>query len=187
MIITCASCLTKFNLDNSRVPAKGAKVRCSRCKHLFYIVPPTESKEEIVENFESFGKTHEEWMGPSLKETEISPPQKVEKKGMALEEKEEETFPFYEKPPVGRAAQAVPVESLEEKRAKVKTPKPKGIARRERRGPSRIFALFVVLILLVFGLFYFWTEMGSGSILSPYLEYLEYLIKKIIDLWNQIF
>ena len=68
MIVTCASCLTKFNLDNSRIPSKGTRVRCSRCRHVFYIVPPPETKEEVDENFASFAKYHEELFKPGEKE-----------------------------------------------------------------------------------------------------------------------
>ncbi|MGD0915762.1 MAG: zinc-ribbon domain-containing protein [Thermodesulfobacteriota bacterium] len=68
MIVTCASCLTKFNLDNSRIPSKGTKVRCSRCRHVFFIVPPPETREEVDENFESFAKYHEELFKPGEKE-----------------------------------------------------------------------------------------------------------------------
>lgn len=60
MIVTCSSCLTKFNLDESRIPAKGAKVRCSRCQHVFLVTPPQETQEEVLESFESFVKHHEE-------------------------------------------------------------------------------------------------------------------------------
>ena len=37
MIITCPTCLTKLNLDDARIPEEGAKVRCSRCQHVFPI------------------------------------------------------------------------------------------------------------------------------------------------------
>ena len=69
MIVTCASCLTKYQLDDSRISEKGAKVRCSRCKHVFYVVPPPETKEEVAENFESFAKFHEELIGKDQKVT----------------------------------------------------------------------------------------------------------------------
>jgi hypothetical protein len=55
--------------------------------------------------------------------------------------------------------------------------------RPERRGPSRFFALIIVLVLLLFGIFYVWSELSSGGRLSPYLEY---PVKKITELWNQI-
>jgi len=37
MIIICPQCLTKFNLDDGRVPDGGAKVRCSKCQHIFQV------------------------------------------------------------------------------------------------------------------------------------------------------
>ena len=64
-----------------------------------------------------------------------------------------------------------------------KPSRPKSLLRAERKGPSRFFALFVVLVLLVFGIFYGWSELSSGGRLSPYLEY---PVKKITELWSQI-
>lgn len=183
MIVTCASCLTKFRLDDSRISAKGAKVRCSRCQHIFYITPPPETKEEIVEDFESFAKYHEELIGPSKKEEEIPSRSKVEKKEMVPEAEEEERFLFSEKGPKEKVMPMPSTEPVGEGEAEVKTFKPKRVVREERRGPSLFFALLVVLILLVFGAFYLWTELGAGGKLSSYLEY---PIKKITDLWDQI-
>jgi predicted Zn finger-like uncharacterized protein len=40
LIVTCEMCTTQFQLDDSRVPAGGVRVRCSRCKHAFYIETP---------------------------------------------------------------------------------------------------------------------------------------------------
>mgnify|MGYP001570073514 CR=1 FL=1 len=200
MIITCASCLTKFNLDDSRIPAKGVKVRCSRCKHVFYVVPPPETKEEIIEDFESFAKYHEELMGPGEKKVEAPPEVKVEKEEIVPEE-EEEAFLFSEKIPTEKAEKLTPPEKVErlvlpergeklppeepvrEERAEGKPSKPKSMMRAERKGPSRFFALIVVLVLLVFGIFYVWSELSSGGRLSPYLEY---PVKKVTELWNQI-
>jgi predicted Zn finger-like uncharacterized protein len=209
MIVTCASCLTKFNLEDSRIPAKGAKVRCSRCKHIFYVVPPPETKEEIIEDFESFAKYHEELMEPGEKKAEAPPVVKVEKKEVAPEE-EEEAFLFSEEAPKKKAAKLPPPEQVEkvtppkkaekptppeeveefppfepirEERAEGKPPRPKSRLRAERRGPSRFFAFFIVLVLLVFGIFYVWSELSSGGRLSPYLEY---PVEKITEIWNQI-
>ena len=200
MIITCASCLTKFNLDDSRISAKGVKVRCSRCKHVFYVVPPPETKEEIIENFESFAKYHEELIGPGEKKEEAPPKVKVEKKEIAPEE-EEEAFLFSEKAPPEKVEKLVPpektekltppeeveefspVEPIREERPESKPSRPKSRLRAERRGPSRFFAFFVVLVLVIFGIFYGWSELSSGGRLSPYLEY---PVKKITELWNQI-
>ncbi len=201
MIITCASCLTKFNLDDSRISAKGVKVRCSRCKHVFYVVLPPETKEEIIEDFESFAKYHEELIGPGEKKEEAPQEAKVEKKEVAPEEEEEEAFLFSEKAPSKKAEKLAlpeeveewappekveklpPVEPVMEERMETKPSKPKSLMRAERKGPSRFFALLVVLVLLVFGIFYVWSELSSGGRLSPYLEY---PVKKTTELWSQI-
>lgn len=37
MIIQCEKCQTRFRLDDSRVTAKGVKVRCTKCKHVFAV------------------------------------------------------------------------------------------------------------------------------------------------------
>ncbi len=37
MIVTCESCKTKFQLDPSRIKGMGSKVRCSQCKHVFFV------------------------------------------------------------------------------------------------------------------------------------------------------
>jgi len=206
MIITCASCLTKFNLDDSRISPKGVKVRCSRCKHVFYVVPTPETKEEIIENAESFAKYHEDLMGPVEKKAEALPEVKVEKEEVAPEE-EEETFLFSEKTPVDKMEEITPLEkftppekieqvvppgkvekllfeeTVRKERLEVKPPKPKRMVRAERKGLSRFLALFVVLVILVFGIFYVWTELSSGGKLSPYLES---PVKRVTELWNQI-
>jgi predicted Zn finger-like uncharacterized protein len=206
MIVTCASCLTKFNLDDSRIPAKGVKVRCSRCKHVFYVVPPPETKEEVIEDFASFAKYHEDLMEPGEKKVEAPPEAKVEKEegapeGAPEEEEEEETFLFSEKALPKKAEKLAPPEKVErlapleeveefppeepvrEERVESKPSRPKSMLRPERRGPSRFFALIIVLVLLLFGIFYVWSELSSGGRLSPYLEY---PVKKITELWNQI-
>jgi predicted Zn finger-like uncharacterized protein len=191
MIITCASCLTKFNLDDSRISAKGVKVRCSRCQHVFYVVPPPETKEEVIENFETFAKYHGELMEPGEKETGV--PSSVEEGKRETmfkeEEEEEERFLFSEKGPTKKAEPIAPIERPAVETAEVKAIKTKRMmeeemgVQRERRGPSRFFALIIILILLVFAIFYISTELGSGGKLSPYLET---PIKKITDLWDRI-
>jgi len=169
MIITCASCLTKFFLDDSKISGKGVKVRCSRCQHIFYVAPPPETKEEIINNFESFAKYHEELMEPGQKEEKIPSPPKVEKREMVPEE--EETFLFSEKTPTEKVKQVFPAEPIGEERAEIKVPKPKRMVRKERRGPSLLFAILVILILFVFGFIYLWTESGTTGATYSLLEY----------------
>jgi predicted Zn finger-like uncharacterized protein len=36
LIIACERCETRFHLDDERIPERGARVRCSKCKHTFF-------------------------------------------------------------------------------------------------------------------------------------------------------
>ncbi len=45
MIIQCDQCNTKFKLDDAKVPDKGIKVRCAKCKHVFMVQKETSSEE----------------------------------------------------------------------------------------------------------------------------------------------
>jgi len=64
MIITCPQCLTKFNLDDGRVPAGGAKVRCSKCQHVFQVQKePSQQPPPSAEIFpKEFSGESEEWL-----------------------------------------------------------------------------------------------------------------------------
>ncbi len=49
MIIQCESCETRFRLDDSRIPAQGARVRCSRCKKAFFVANSGASEQEALD------------------------------------------------------------------------------------------------------------------------------------------
>lgn len=49
VIIECESCHTRFRLDDARIPASGAKVRCSRCKTAFLVKRPGATRDQLVE------------------------------------------------------------------------------------------------------------------------------------------
>lgn len=49
MIVTCPECDTSFQLDESRVPHKGIRVRCSRCKHAFHLAHPSASRSQVID------------------------------------------------------------------------------------------------------------------------------------------
>ncbi|MBW2058371.1 MAG: zinc-ribbon domain-containing protein [Deltaproteobacteria bacterium] len=56
MIVTCEACKTAFTVDDSRIPSKGIKVRCSKCKHVFTVKP--ESTDDLLAELENFEKFH---------------------------------------------------------------------------------------------------------------------------------
>jgi predicted Zn finger-like uncharacterized protein len=66
MIITCPECLTKFHLDDERIPEEGAKARCSRCQHVFEVQKPASSDEAFFSQGETPGEfgAGEEYPGP---------------------------------------------------------------------------------------------------------------------------
>ncbi len=49
MIVECESCKTRFRLDDARIPARGVKVRCSRCKTTFVVRRPSATHEEAIQ------------------------------------------------------------------------------------------------------------------------------------------
>lgn len=46
MIVTCENCNSSFNLKDSLVKPNGRKVRCSKCKHVFFVAPPPDETDE---------------------------------------------------------------------------------------------------------------------------------------------
>ena len=46
LIVECKACTTRFQLDESRVPLSGIRVRCSRCKKAFFLAHPEASRDE---------------------------------------------------------------------------------------------------------------------------------------------
>ncbi len=50
MIISCPECSTRFRVDESKIPAQGAKIRCARCKHIFAVAAPepTPGDEQLL-------------------------------------------------------------------------------------------------------------------------------------------
>ncbi len=61
MVVVCEKCETRFHLDESRVPAEGAQVRCSRCTHAFFIAAPGSGEadgiDEVVAEVTGPGET----------------------------------------------------------------------------------------------------------------------------------
>ncbi len=60
MIITCDTCSTKFNLDETRIKPTGSKVRCSVCRTLFTAFPPESTERDDIETSEEKAARMEE-------------------------------------------------------------------------------------------------------------------------------
>ncbi len=48
MIIQCEECSTRFRLADEKLKSTGTKVRCSKCKHVFTVMPPEPEPAEEV-------------------------------------------------------------------------------------------------------------------------------------------
>ncbi|WP_338668996.1 DUF3426 domain-containing protein [Pseudodesulfovibrio methanolicus] len=56
MIVTCPNCETSYNLPDEKIPAAGAKVKCSKCAHVFKVdLPPATPEEEVEALLEDEG------------------------------------------------------------------------------------------------------------------------------------
>jgi predicted Zn finger-like uncharacterized protein len=43
MIVTCDGCRTKYLLSDEKVPERGIRVRCPKCKYVWRLMPPADS------------------------------------------------------------------------------------------------------------------------------------------------
>lgn len=69
MIIVCPECSTQFNVNSDRIPDKGAKVRCARCKHVFLAEKPLEQQSPFLEEVETL---QEEPITDSIEQNSLS-------------------------------------------------------------------------------------------------------------------
>ena len=60
MIITCPECLTKFSLDEAKIPEEGIKARCSRCQHVFPVAKPAPADESFYVQGETLAAIQED-------------------------------------------------------------------------------------------------------------------------------
>ena len=82
MIIQCDQCNAKFRLDDSKVPDKGVKVRCSKCKSIFMVQKeiPTEEPDLDVLLSGLGAETSAAETGVSREEETASPEKGVEER-----------------------------------------------------------------------------------------------------------
>ena len=70
MIVTCPNCQTRYNLPDDKIPDGGAKVKCSKCAHVFKAELPAGTPEEEVENlFEEESQAPDTGVGDDFDET----------------------------------------------------------------------------------------------------------------------
>src|SRR6056297_2413486 len=53
MIIQCEQCQTRFRLADEKLKPAGTKVRCSKCKHVFTVMPPAPEPAEQDVDFDA--------------------------------------------------------------------------------------------------------------------------------------
>lgn len=119
MIVTCSSCLTKFHLDESKISKKGTKGRCSRCQHIFLIMPAPETHEKVPESLESPSRSLEALIEPQQMKEDISPPLKTEE--IEKERKNEGPLSIYEATIMEKAVPVISEMPVGEKRVEVRT------------------------------------------------------------------
>lgn len=176
MIVTCAACLTKYNLDDSKIKPKGVKVRCSRCKNVFWVVPPRKTKEEIIEKFEEFAKFHEEMMETPKTEPTIAKEEIVKEEEIPTPE---EKFLFEERPRMEEKEEIAWITP----QVKEEIPKPKKIIEKERRIFPAILSGIIIVVIILLAYIYFTGDIGSVKKITGYIDK---PIEKITDLWNRI-
>ena len=60
MVIQCSSCDTRFKLADDKLKPGGVKVRCSKCKEVFTVMPPEEEAAPEVSE-ETTGTSANDW------------------------------------------------------------------------------------------------------------------------------
>jgi len=53
MMIPCVSCDSMFQIDDIYIKSKGSKVRCSKCRDIFFVFPPDQNTESCPQNSNS--------------------------------------------------------------------------------------------------------------------------------------
>lgn|GEM_PF-1764132 len=110
MVIVCQKCRTRFQLDDARIPAKGARVRCSRCKHAFVVVPPG-THDQTVHRLAAEAATTGQPSAPEPTR-DLSEPREGGAADAPSEEPEDD-WQFNIEPPGGSAASAAPAARAE--------------------------------------------------------------------------
>jgi predicted Zn finger-like uncharacterized protein len=103
LIVTCQNCDTSFQLDESRVPPKGIRVRCSRCKEAFFLPHPSASAADAVHEVAGDAATTGGTVAPNV--TQDLPPTAALGQGASEEDEHDWEFNVDPNPPAESAAE----------------------------------------------------------------------------------
>ncbi|MCM2264729.1 MAG: zinc-ribbon domain-containing protein [Desulfuromonadales bacterium] len=80
MIITCEECRARFRMADEKLKPGGTKVRCSKCKHVFTVLPPESPQAEEVVDYGDFNmeRVTDEEPAPTPPATSAQPPEPPE-------------------------------------------------------------------------------------------------------------
>lgn len=101
MIVECGNCQTRFQLDASRVPLRGIRVRCSSCKSAFFLPHPDAAESDVVDDVaeaaareaaRSPDSTHDLDSEPEADWSHESEPEPEEEESREFEEEEDWEF-----------------------------------------------------------------------------------------------
>lgn len=176
MIVQCEKCGTKYNIDDTKVKPGETKVRCAQCQHVFTISHPLTLNETDI-----FGEKEEKAEDAFMKEwAQDVPPQPPPEPRQPLPPAPDQTPPprafvppATEEPlPSEEAptAETPPVETptSEQEIFPASPSLVREIPAKKERKLSTTFLLAILLIVIVFVSFYFWTKKGISI---PAFEY----------------
>lgn len=95
MVVECNKCGTRFQLDSAKIPDSGIRVRCSRCKHAFFLDHPSRSRANAVESVVEQAIGHEGVVAPGSTEN-LSAASRSDSTGTAVAETESNDPDFSE-------------------------------------------------------------------------------------------
>lgn len=74
MIVECQNCTTRFQLDESRIPLVGIRVRCSKCKEAFFLEHPSATQAQAVDELAFDAAANEATPAPGSTQDLVMPP-----------------------------------------------------------------------------------------------------------------
>ena len=184
MIVQCEKCGAQYNIDDTKVKPGETKVRCTQCQYVFTVPHPLTLNERDI-----FGETEEKAEDAFMKEwaQDVPPQPPQEPKQPVPPAADQAPPPRAFVPPSAEeplAGAGTPVEEIptdetpsSEQEIFPASPVPVGEAptKRERK-ISTTFLLAILLIVIVFVAFYFWTKKGVS------IPAFEYVYEKIYTL-----